>query len=169
MVANSYDAIATNVHIIVPRNLDVLDAVIWVVDDGQSMDAAGLFDLWRIAASTKRLPGRESKERPPIGRFGIGKLATYVLAKQLTYVCKRDGKYRAVTMDYSKVDPSTEVETKIERLPLRRLTEDEARALLAPLHHRDDEASQALPLFGAGAAPSWTVALGAIDCVAAES
>ncbi len=158
LVANSYDAMARNVHVIIPSNLEIQDAVIWVIDDGISMDADGLFDLWRIASSRKRLPGYESKDRPPIGRFGIGKLATYVLARQLTYVCKYNGEYRAVTMDYSKITPTAEVDTQTERLPVRRLTEEEAISLLAAIYHRDDEATEAIPLFGSSASSSWTVA-----------
>ena len=43
-----------------------------------------------------------------IGKFGIGKLATYVLANKLTYICKApDGVVRRVTMDYSDIDRQT--------------------------------------------------------------
>ena len=43
--------------------------------------------------------------RRPIGKFGVGKLATYLLAHELTYVCKAaDGVIRAVTMDYRRID-----------------------------------------------------------------
>jgi HSP90 family molecular chaperone len=83
LVSNSYDALAAHVQVIVPANMQTPDAVIWVVDDGIGMDAEGLLDLWQIASSKKRIPGNESSERPPIGKFGIGKLATYVLARQL--------------------------------------------------------------------------------------
>jgi len=156
LVANSYDAMATNVHLILPANMGEQDAVIWVIDDGVGMDTSGFSDLWRIASSTKRQPGKESKERPPIGKFGIGKLATYVLANELTYICKYQGLYRAVTMDYSSIDPSGEIETKTEKLPVRILSEAEAMALLDNVRHRDDEGTKAIPLFGEGAPDAWT-------------
>ena len=68
------------------------------------MDEQGLRDLWHIAFSPKKnkptLHGRKV-----IGKFGIGKLATYVLANQLTYICKGpDGVIRRVTMDYGDID-----------------------------------------------------------------
>lgn len=158
LVANSYDAFARNVSVIIPSNPRSPDAVIWVIDDGTSMDDAGLFALWRLAVSDKRKPGQESKERPPIGKFGIGKLATYVLAKQLTYVCKSGNEYRAVTMDYTRVDQTAGIDTKVHQLPLRHLTEDEAKDVLASIIHRDDKAAKALPLFGPSAKETWTVA-----------
>lgn len=157
LVANSYDAMATNVHVIMPADTQSQEALIWVIDDGMSMDSAGLRDLWRIASSTKRLPGMESKERPPIGKFGIGKLATYVLARHLTYVCKSKGMYRAVTMDFSELRPDDDADT-VFTLPVRILTEDEAVSLLALLLYRHDDAADAIKLFGPGAAGSWTVA-----------
>lgn len=65
LVSNSYDALAKHVHVIVPVSLNSPDAIIWVIDDGVSMDKDGLFDLWKIASSTKRNPGKESVKRPP--------------------------------------------------------------------------------------------------------
>ena len=113
LVANSYDAWARNVHVIIPENLSTPDATIWVIDDGESMDVAGFEDLWRIGETNKRAPGRQSKKRPPIGKFGIGKLATYVLARELTYMCKKGGKYRAVTMDFGELEDKPEKRTHI--------------------------------------------------------
>ena len=103
LVANSYDAMAKNVSIITPQTMISGDPIIWVIDDGTSMDLDGLVDLWRIASSKKRLPGKESAERPPVGKFGIGKLATYVLSRHLTHICFAGGVYRAITMDFSKI------------------------------------------------------------------
>ncbi len=57
-----------------------------MIDDGESMDVAGFEDLWRIGETNKWEPGRKINKRPPIGKFGIGKLATYVLARELTYL-----------------------------------------------------------------------------------
>ncbi len=157
LVANSYDAMANNVHLILPTNMEEQNAVIWVIDDGIGMSTDGFSDLWRIASSKKRQPGKESKERPPIGKFGIGKLATYVLANELTYICKYQGAYRAVTMDYSSIDPSGEIETKVEKLPVRILSEAEAMSLLDEVRHRNDDGTSAISLFGTDSPASWTV------------
>lgn len=67
------------------------------------MDAAGLAALWRIASSSKK-ENSEYNGRHVVGKFGIGKLATYVLAEKLTYICKAsDSIIRRVTMDYKTV------------------------------------------------------------------
>lgn len=63
-----------------PENLDAGDAYLAVIDDGVSMDLDGLRELWQVGVSPKR-PGGGTEVvhagRPPIGKFGIGKLATY--------------------------------------------------------------------------------------------
>ena len=104
LISNGWDAGATVVDVRVDTELSRTDATMAVFDNGSSMDEAGLRDLWRIAFSPKE--GRKSNNgRPFIGKFGIGKLATYVLAQRLTYICKaEDGVIRRVTMDYGKVD-----------------------------------------------------------------
>lgn len=156
LVSNSYDAFAYNVHVIVPDNLSAPEATIWVVDDGESMDVQGFRDLWKIGESTKRDPRRESKKRPPIGKFGIGKLATYVLAKGLTYVCKHDGKYRVVTMDFSILEKKRGL--KKLRLNVRAVTEADAQEIVAPAAKWDSEKDLFPKLFGKKAAKTWTVA-----------
>jgi hypothetical protein len=154
LVANSYDAWATHVYVVLPDNLAGSDATIWVVDNGESMNENGFKDLWRIGESNKRDPGHESKERPPIGKFGIGKLATYVLAKELTYVCKKSGKYLAITMDFSKLedDPGS----KKVQLKVRKLNITEAQRILAPI--LVSKAKKGVSLFGDDAPKTWTVA-----------
>lgn len=157
LVSNSYDALAENVEVIVPPDVQSPEAVIWALDDGESMDVEAFADLWQIAASKKREKGNESKTRPPIGKFGIGKLATYVLARELTYVTKAGGKYQAVTMDFAKIDPDTKARTKLT-LDVRRLTEPEAKSALADLIEREGAGAKAIPLFGRSSPATWTVA-----------
>lgn len=68
------------------------------------MDDLGLEQLWHIAFSPKRATPVQNG-RKIIGKFGIGKLATYALANKLTYICKAaDGKIRRVTMDFGRLD-----------------------------------------------------------------
>lgn len=156
LVANSYDAFAYNVHVIVPDNLSAPEATIWVIDDGESMDVQGFRDLWKIGESTKRDPKRESKKRPPIGKFGIGKLATYVLAKGLTYVCKQKGRYRVVTMDFSILEKKRGL--KKLRLNVREVTEADAQQIVAPAAKWDGEKNVSPNLFGKKSPKTWTVA-----------
>jgi hypothetical protein len=104
LISNGWDAGATCVDVRIPSDLSRADATMTVLDNGSSMDEAGLRQLWHIAFSPKRdVPIQNG--RKIIGKFGIGKLATYVLANRLTYICKaKDGKVRRVTMDFAKLD-----------------------------------------------------------------
>lgn len=115
LVSNSWDANATNVYIDIPEDLTGDNAAIWILDNGISMNVDGLQQLWQIANSTKRTENPTGRKQ--IGKFGIGKLATYVLANEFTYICKADdGVMRVVTMDYRKIDlGNTE---HLEELPL---------------------------------------------------
>ena len=104
LISNGWDAGANIVDVRVDTNLQAPNATMAVFDNGNSMDLAGLRELWHIAFSPKE--GRTTEHgRPLIGKFGIGKLATYVLAERLTYICKAaDGVIRRVTMNYGDVD-----------------------------------------------------------------
>ena len=133
LIANSWDAGARTVWIRLSPDLNDPGAVVAVLDDGTSMDQGGLSELWQVAYSTKR--SKPSPHgRPCIGKFGIGKLATYVLANKLTYVCRaQDGQIRAVTMDYGYFKPDKNgkpVFIEDLQLELRRVEQDEVRSLL---------------------------------------
>lgn len=162
LVSNSFDAGATNVHVILPLDLTDSDAVIVVIDNGVGMDEKGLTDHWLIGVSNKRSLTKLPKNRKQIGKFGIGKLATYVLGNRLTHICKVGGKYYSTSMDYSKI-PSGEgggihAEEKVF-LPLRVLTEKEAKEAIGSLAGGKKPGYKAIKLFGAGAAKTWTVAI----------
>lgn len=104
LISNGWDAGAECVDVRISTDLKNPDATMCVLDNGASMDAEGLRWLWRIAFSPKK--GISTQHgRPLIGKFGIGKLASYVLANKLTYICKAsDGVIRRVTMDYGNID-----------------------------------------------------------------
>jgi len=101
LVVNAYDAEARECRIFVPTSADHPRCVI-VFDDGAGMDAAGLTDLWHIGRSNKRSEEVERRaKRTQIGKFGIGKLATYAIAMRVTYLSKRDGAL-GVTLDFRR-------------------------------------------------------------------
>lgn len=118
LVCNSWDADAENVYIRIPENLEAEDAKIWILDDGSSMNVEGFHDLWSVASSKKR-DGNETPIRKPIGKFGVGKLSTYLLTNQLTYICKaQDGIVRMITMDYRDIEAKEGEHLHIDPIPL---------------------------------------------------
>jgi hypothetical protein len=162
LVTNSFDAGARHVQVMMPSNLHAQGATIVVIDDGSGMDASGLKQHWLIGISNKRRIHVDPKGRQQIGRFGIGKLATYVLAERLSHVTKRKGKYYATSMDFSTIDKriDREVEPKTPiKIALRELTEAEAAAILKPWTDTEEFKRSDLKLFGKGSAESWTVAI----------
>src|ERR1017187_6630143 len=161
LVSNSFDAGATNVHVILPSDLTDRDGTIVVVDDGIGMDAKGLGEHWLIGVSNKRDLTKLPKGRKQIGKFGIGKLATYVLANRLTHICKVGGVYYSTSMDYSKIPSGAGGGIREEKvlLPLRKLTEQEAKEAVGSLVAGTKPGYKAVKLFGPGATKTWTVAV----------
>ncbi len=156
LITNSYDADASHVGVGVPSDI-VNDDFLWVLDNGCGMDSAGLRDLWRIGESRKRSDKNNSR-RMQIGQFGIGKLATFILANKLTYVSKKSGIYRAVTMDYSRLNKRSN-RAEVVQLDERTLSESEARSLIEQYVKSKGEDIAPFKLFGKKAAESWTFSL----------
>ena len=156
LVANSYDADASIVGVGVPGDI-INDDFLWVLDNGSGMDSAGLSDLWKIGESIKRTKQNKAK-RMQIGRFGIGKLATFILASKLTHISKKRGKYRVVTMDFSKLDTMSN-RAEVVKLDERTLTVQEARPLVEQYVKSKGVDLAPFALFGTKAAKSWTLSL----------
>lgn len=164
LVSNGYDAGATSISVLLPegtgtglsdgRSLDPL----WVIDNGSGMDADGFVALWRVADSPKKNVVQVGSERRlPIGQFGIGKLAAYVLAWRLTHISKAEGVIRFTSMNFRRLDDVHQYSnTNPVDLDMRVLTEEQAKRLLAPVEDRDPAAWDLL--FGASPAPTWTAA-----------
>ncbi len=162
LVANSFDAGALKVAVMLPSDFHAQNATIAVVDDGEGMDAAGLRQHWLIGLSNKRDLTNLPKGRLQIGKFGIGKLATYVLAGRLTHITKRDGKFYSTSMDYGRIDTRTkgglEPKTPIH-IDLRELTEMQAKTALTTWTNSNAFQNSEFKLFGKGAPASWTFAV----------
>lgn len=163
LVSNAFDAGATRVHVILSADLQADDATIVVIDDGEGMDKHGFEQHWLIGSSNKRASDYASpKGRKQIGKFGIGKLATYVLANQFTHVTKKNNKYYAITMNYKLVPEGDDGEIMVEdpvSLDLRELTEVEAKEAVSRWIKGTKPGFAELKLFGRGSAKSWTVAI----------
>ena len=115
LVVNSYDADANECRLFVPKPGDELQAVL-VYDDGMGMDADGMSDLWLVGRSGKREPAYQRRmARKQIGKFGIGKLATYAIANNITYVSRTNDEVLAVSADFEQFrkDPNGIVPVKL--------------------------------------------------------
>ncbi len=158
LVSNSYDAGAGHVHVLLPDldNGDTPLSPLWVIDDGHGMDADGFQQLWRVADSAKtRAPA--SNGRPPIGQFGIGKLAAYVLAWHLIHLSRVQGRFLLTVMDFRTVTGRQADDPEPATISLREVDEQTARDLMADVEARDPFAWKLL--FGSnGRARTWTVA-----------
>jgi hypothetical protein len=162
LVANSFDAGALRVIVLHSANMHDQDATIAVIDDGEGMGIDGLKQHWLIGVSNKRALDQLPKGRQQIGQFGIGKLATYVLADCLTHISKSKGKYYSTTMNYTSIDKRVQEEVEPKkpiRLVLRELTEAEAKTALARWTDTTGFRKSGFPLFGKDAPASWTVAI----------
>lgn len=162
LVANSFDAGAQRVHVLLPPDLHDQDATIAVIDDGEGMDADGLEEHWLIGVSNKRSLSRLPRGRSPIGKFGIGKLATYVLANRLTHVTRQGKKYFSASMDFGSMDKRLDrgVEPKKPiAIALRELSEADAKKSIDAWTNSAMFKAASMKLFGRGSSSTWTVAI----------
>ena len=162
LVSNSFDAGANRVHVLFSSNLHSQDATIVVIDDGDGMDHEGFQQHWLIGISNKRKLSELPKGRKQIGKFGIGKLSTYVLANRLTHISKNNSKYYSVSMDYRMIDRRVNdgVEPKKPiRIDSLELTTEQAKHATRQWAETVEFKSAQMPLFGEGSPESWTVSI----------
>jgi hypothetical protein len=162
LVANSFDAGALRVQVLYSANLHDQDATIVVIDDGEGMGAVGLKQHWLIGISNKRRLSTLPRGRQQIGQFGIGKLATYVLAGRLTHISKHEAKYYSTSMDYTAIDRRVEKEVEPQvpiKIALRELTEAQAREVVKAWMDTAAFKASGMTLFGKDAPVSWTIAI----------
>lgn len=165
LVTNGYDAIANNVHIYLPGEYVKNRVVVW--DDGDSMDIQGLKSLWHIAASPKAKTNREVKtraggKRDVIGKFGIGKLASYSLGSEISHLCKKNKEYYLISINYDELQrdlPSekSEINTKSNhgyKQKIYQLSESEASTYTKNLFVTDEMFNS--EMFNKD---SWTIAI----------
>ena len=108
LVVNSYDADAGVCKVYVPSPDEDINYIV-VYDDGAGMSREGLSDLWQIGRSNKILnrSAESKKKRKQIGKFGIGKLATFTITRNLTYITKCNGRILSVSVDFDRFSSST--------------------------------------------------------------
>ena len=155
LICNSYDAFATKVSVYISPDLTSEDAYIMVVDNGEGLSKEEFKGLWKIGESTKRNFPERDRKRLQIGQFGIGKLSTYILARKLTHISYKSGKYLMTTMDFGAINDAT---NSIE-LPELELSVEQARELTQQYLYNDGNRLVSFDLFGEQPLHSWTITL----------
>ena len=145
----------------IPVGLERSLPFVAVYDDGSAMDVAGLRDLWHIGESPKiKIPGQKTRSgRKLIGKFGIGKLATYAVANKITYICRQDKVVYSVACDFRSFESSPEGITSPVALDVFKVVDlDQLRSseMLASVIGALGLSLD--PLLGAGC-PHWTICL----------
>jgi Histidine kinase-, DNA gyrase B-, and HSP90-like ATPase len=141
LVTNGYDALAHTVQVYLPGTAANSCLLVW--DDGESMDVGGLKQLWWIARSPKENINAERvavsadglTTRRMIGKFGIGKLASYAVGETVAHVCRREDVFLLVSVDYRDA-PSIEDQQNGEQgfpTPVLSLEESKARDFVTSL------------------------------------
>lgn len=164
LVSNGFDAQATEVYVYTPGKHISDKVAVW--DNGWSMDVSGLKDLWSIASSPKEQMGRVARaegrrDRRMIGKFGIGKLASYVVGNSILHLCHKDGRYLVVSVDYGSISrdgghhPPSPEEQNLHTEPIYEVSEQEARSYVEGLFQETAE-PDGMSLFDED---SWTLAV----------
>ena len=155
LICNSYDAFADIVSVYTSPDLNAENSYIWVCDNGEGLNAKELKDLWKIGESSKKQNNSPVNDRLQIGQFGIGKLSTYVLARNLTYISKKNGRFLLATMDYNRIKDNTEkiVIDEIE------IFEDDAKNFIERYTVIDGKSMVAFEMFGDKSTNSWTISI----------
>jgi hypothetical protein len=137
LVVNSWDADATECRVFVPAPDVLVDTVpttaIAVLDNGHGMTIDDLRNLWHVGLSGKRDTHWEQRaKRTQIGKFGIGKLASYAIARRVTYLTKVTGEpVRGVAIDFEQFRTSESGDGDVESVTLRMMRFDQQAELLA--------------------------------------
>ena len=159
LVIHAYDANASRCSVFVPASNDGPEVVL-VHDDGDGMDVVGLANLWLVGRSNKRTDEIALRaQRKQIGKFGIGKLATYAIGNNVTYISRTNGRVLAVACDFGRFGSEPEKPTPV-RLdvvtvkPWERLTESDTLRRACEGAGVDLEA-----MLRQGNEESWTVVL----------
>ena len=125
------------------------------------MDIEGLKGLWKIASSPKqKIPDRVARgpngeQRKLIGKFGIGKLASYTVGDGITHLCHVNKKYLMVGIDYGKVTDTLEGQEEGDyKTDIFELSAEEARSLVDSIFGKVSDNFEQLY-----AEPTWTLAI----------
>lgn len=114
-------------------SLPGVDGLIAVFDNGTGMTKGALRDLWSVGNSPKKgvVGPTPQHGRMPIGKFGIGKLATYAVANRITYLTASSEGIHHVICDFTKFGSSSNAGNEPVELAVREV-DDMATLLKLP-------------------------------------
>jgi len=118
LVVNSWDAMAKTCSVLVRVSDE--SPLIAVLDDGTGMTPEALKNLWMVGTSNK-LDARLARKQ--IGKFGIGKLASYAVARHATYISKSSEGVHAVSINFDDFNKDIRLDGNVQpvRLSIRKL------------------------------------------------
>jgi hypothetical protein len=119
-ISNSWDADANNIWIYIDREQNTLV----VKDDGDGMNAEDFQNKFLKIGYSKRKEGpRSAKNRPYIGRKGIGKIALLSCAERISILTRRSphDEYVGGVIDNSGLNNAIENDLTPDRYPLGRV------------------------------------------------
>lgn len=138
LVVNSWDADAAACYVYVPDAEELAaptpQTAVAVLDNGHGMTVDELRSLWHVGMSEKREEKWKARaNRQQIGKFGIGKLASYVLARRVTYITRpaKTEPPRGVTIDFEDFRTATDHDGNVKPIDVRMLRVDHVDKLLA--------------------------------------
>lgn len=102
LVANSWDAGATRVDVIVPeeQTYDPATSMIVILDDGLGMNDDQVQHEYLVIGRNRRLSDAVyPPQRPVMGRKGIGKLAGFGVASEMSVTTWKDERSTTLTLD----------------------------------------------------------------------
>lgn len=119
LVANSWDAGATEVHITLPEHegYDPTTSEIVISDNGVGMDPDAIQDQYLVVGRNRRAAGDdETAGRPVMGRKGIGKLAGFGIADVMTLKTWTGETTTTLTLDMGqlKLQPGVVEDVRLE-------------------------------------------------------
>ena len=117
-ISNSWDADASNVYIYIDRELGTLT----IIDDGLGMTSDDFQNKFLRIGFSKRANGsyRSTKDRPFIGRKGIGKLALLSCAETVTIISKtQHSEFIGGVIQNSELDEAIKNDLVPDQYPLQ--------------------------------------------------
>jgi hypothetical protein len=104
LISNAYDADADNVSIRLLENQDNKEIII--TDDGEGMSFPELNEKYLLIGRNRRLrekQERTNKNRPIIGKKGLGKLSVFGICKEVDIKTVKDNKLNHFTMNLDEI------------------------------------------------------------------